>query len=178
MTLQAEIYNLVVLICRDLDFRTLYFPPPSALHKFHRHLTFHIRSELQTKPYPHQETDLDLKFLVLSSNPKNLRSRTVFHQKRKHLGVIWETCGPQGAPRVIWATWVHFIDATLSPNANWEIFHNFLLCVVEGQLTKHCYLQRIWALTWPPGSQRGPPAHYQNRQNPYCLGNLHTWLSM
>ena len=91
----AHIFHYRARHSENFHFSTFFRPP-----KFHRHLTFHIRSELQTKPYPHQETDLDLKFLVLSSNPKNLRSRTVFSSKKEasgsHLGDLWSPGSSQG----------------------------------------------------------------------------------
>ncbi len=48
-----------------------------------------------------------------------------------------------------------------------------LLCAFEAQSPRSCYLLQLSVLTWRGGSQRGPPALYQHRQNPYsssCLG--------
>ena len=112
--------TIELVILRTFIFRLFSdLPNPNAISLF----TSDPNSRLSLIPTKRQISTWS--FLFCPQIPKIFDLELFFPQKRKHLGVIWETCGPQGAPRVIWATRAHFIDATLEPNANLEIVHQF-----------------------------------------------------
>ena len=150
--------TIELVILRTFIFRLFSdLPNPNAISL----LTSDPNSRLSLIPTKRQISTWS--FLFCPQIPKSSISNSFFLK----IGSIWETCGPQGAPRVIWATWAHFIDATLEQNSNLQKIQQFYCVFLKVSSPNTAIYNNLLESPSAPGVAAQHRPHYQNRQNPY-----------